>query len=140
MGRTMQARADQLVEACSLGYLQLTARFDELSEQLAIAMLERDSIRMAKLRLDRAMVEMHLRDLWGPWSNQGHKWNEWMWDDLRTAMKIADELADEVGDDGLSPRGLVPPGAGQERVVGGALLPRLMVDYPRLRAVMDLPA
>ncbi|HKW93971.1 MAG TPA: hypothetical protein VJX92_18920 [Methylomirabilota bacterium] len=108
MGQTMGRRAEELAEACSLGYLQLAARYDALQEQLGQAMDDRDRLRVIELRLERADVERQLRDLWGLARMDGARWDAWMWDDIRQARRLVDDLAAAVGDSKIPQRVLLP--------------------------------
>lgn len=104
----------------SAPYVELTDRINELTERLRPALAAGDVRTVAELRLERAYAELGCRDLWGPWSSQGGRWNAWMWDDINQARSAAAELARKVGDSEL------------ER--------RLLIPYPELRAVLDVPA
>ena len=95
------------------------AQVAAISDELVKALGDRYPRREAELRLERAWCELHLRDLWGPWSREGDRWNSWLQDDIRQAKELAAALAREVGD---------------------SQLPQRLLDRnPRL-AALDLPA
>jgi len=108
--------ARNLVES-ELDYLGLMARYHELSDEIADTFKGRDLHRNAVLRLERAWVQMRLRDLHGPWTGAYYRWNAWMWDDVSVARKHADRLALENGEQDL--------------------LDRILVPYPRIGALME---
>lgn len=83
---------------------ELAARLAEVSEQVTAAIRARDPREQAVHRLERAWVEMCLRDLYGPWAREGDRYAMWMRDDIRVARTLADALGQKVGDAGLFDR------------------------------------
>lgn len=77
---------------------QLKGRLAEVSDQVVAAIRERAPREQAMHRLERAWVEMCLRDLYGPWSHEGDRYAMWMRDDIRVARTLADRLGQTVGD------------------------------------------
>lgn len=75
-----------------------------ISDELAVAIRENDPRREAELRLERAWSELHLRDLYDPWSQEGDRWNSWLQDDIQRAKQLAAALARSVGDGQLEQR------------------------------------
>lgn len=90
-------------------YLELSARLNELTRRYAAAVADGDLYQQAAIRLERAVVEMDLRDLFGGASTrEGGRFHGWMCDDVEQAGLAADKLARRVGDDGLFERLLRP--------------------------------
>lgn len=87
---------------------QLQARVSDLTERMLAAIRERDPYTQADIRLERAWVEMQLRDLYGPWSRAGDRYGAWMRQDIRIARTLADTLALKFGDSGIPARLLQP--------------------------------
>lgn len=87
---------------------QLKAKVSELTERMMAAIKARDPYTQADIRLERAWVEMQLRDLYGPWSRAGDRYGAWMRDDVRIARTLADTLALKLGDSGIPARLLQP--------------------------------
>lgn len=97
-------------------YLALCEKLNQLSERYRDAVGNRDLYQQAAIRLERAWVEMELRDLCGgAWTKMGGRYDTWMRDDLVQATIAANELARRIGDSDL--------------------LDRLFIPFPHLRAV-----
>ena len=105
---TFALRAAARQVADELGFLELKDRYDGLTAAIVEAMSDHDPRLEAELRLERALVQLHLRDLWGPWSREYGRWDYWMRDDLAAAQRFADQLARKVGDRELWRRLLMP--------------------------------
>lgn len=86
----------------------LRARISETSDEVKEAIRAGDLYLLAHWRLERAMVELELRDLYGPWSREGDRWNAWMRDDIDRAKEAAAQLALRIGDGGLAERLMQP--------------------------------
>lgn len=120
MGQAMRAALRQGIGG--VGYQVLAGQFDEFTERITDAIAERDPFKLASLRLERAMVELQLRDLYGgPWTPDGGRWERWMRDDLAQAQRIARMMERAVGDSEIWDRFLIP-------------FPRLRALAPRVAA------
>lgn len=95
---------------------ELMPKVSEFTDRMLAAIRDRDPHTQAVMRLERAYVEMQLRDLYGPWSREGDRYGAWMRDDLRIARTLADTLAQKIGDSGLPAR-LLASYPALERVV-----------------------
>ena len=69
------------------GYPGLNLLLSEMTDQVAAALKAKDDRALARFRLDRAYIELKLRDLFGPWSNQGARWQACALDDVTQARK-----------------------------------------------------
>ena len=105
-------KADPCPQRCE----ELEARVSALTEMMQKAIRDRDPYQQAVVRLERAWVEMCLRDLYGPWSPEAAQYEVWMRDDVRIARTLADTLAQKLGDGGL-PERLLRMQPGLARVV-----------------------
>lgn len=91
----------------------------QLTDKIAAAIRDHDRTRQAQLRLERAHAEWRLAQLYGPWSSEGEKESWRCWDDIEQAVRVAAEVARQVGDSGL--------------------VERLFKPYPALRRIAARP-
>ncbi len=105
---TFAERAARHVVEAEHTFLEWKDRYDRVSEQISEAMADHDPRRVAELRCERAWVQLHLRDLWGPWHREYQRWDYWMRDDVAAAQRVAGTLGQQLGDSKLPERLFAP--------------------------------